>query len=100
MAKVVRQMIPAAFLMCALSLNSPNFTHQPILSWHVARSEEDALADELRKNGDIEDVFITPKGDRERLRNYSWDRLPWTINGKEIWIQRKPKSDQRLKGAA
>lgn len=90
-----------AFLVCALALPAASFTRPAILSWFAAKSEEDRLKEWLKKPGGIEDVFITPKGAADRLREYGWERVPFTWKNKEIWVQRKPKSDQhRLQESA
>lgn len=93
-------MICELFLICAMSLPSPNFIHPALVSYHAARSEEDLLRDNLRKHPEIEDVFITPEGTENVLRKHGWSKAPFSINGKEVWIQRKPKSDQKIIGTS
>lgn len=85
----------AAFLVCALALPSTHFTRPAIVSWYAIRSEEDKLKAWIRKNNPGADVFITPKGEADKLREHGWEKAPFTWKDKEIWIQRKPKSDQR-----
>jgi hypothetical protein len=101
-------MIPALFLSCALSLPSASFTRPAIVSWQAVKSEADQLNDFERwfkkNNPDIEDVYITPKGQEDKLKEYGYERAPWVWKGVdrdlEIWIQRKPKSDQKLIGVS
>lgn len=94
------------FLICALALPSPQFTWPRVVSYHEApavvpyqmeRSEEDRLRDNLKKHPDILDVFITPEGTEDVLHDHGWSKAPFSINGKQVWIQRKPKSDIRMK---
>lgn len=88
-------MIAEAFLICALSVPATNFTRPAIISWIFMKSEEEQLTDWLKKHNEIDDVFITPRGQQDKLKEYGWERVPFTIHDKEIWIQRKPKSDQK-----
>jgi hypothetical protein len=88
-------LIELAFLICALALPSANFNRPSIVSWHAVRNEEDALRDGLRKHPEIDDVFITPEGTEDTLRDHGWSKAPFSINGKQVWIHRKPKSDQK-----
>jgi hypothetical protein len=84
-----------AFLICALALPAANYTQPPIVSWQAAKSEEDRLKDWLKKNHDVEDVFITPRGQSDKLKEYGWERVPFKWKDLEIWIQRKPRSDRK-----
>ena len=90
-------MISELFLTCALSLPSANATRPAIVSWHAARNEEDQLIDWMKKHNEIDDAFITPEGQENKLKEHGWERVPFTINGKQVWIQRKPKSDAHQK---
>lgn len=85
----------AIFLICAMSLPAASFTRPAIVSYHAAKSEQERLEDFLRKDNPKADVFITPKGQSKKLKEYGWERVPFTWRGNEIWIQRKPVSDQR-----
>lgn len=97
-----------AILICALSLPGASFTrpalvtyHQPaVTTYQMAKSEQERLEKFIRKNNPGADVFITPKGQTDKLHEYGWERVPFTWRGNEIWIQRKPKSDQKLMEAA
>lgn len=93
-------MIIEAFLICALSLPAVNFTHPALISYHLVNKEEEQLKDWLKKHHDIEEVFITPKGQANTLKENGWEQMPFSINDKEIWIQRRPKSDKKIRGAA
>lgn len=99
MSGVQNQMIEL-FLICALSLPSTNFTRPAIVSYHAAIRDEKDLMEDLKKHREIDDVFITPKGQADKLREHGWEQLPFSINDKEVWIQRRPKSDKKIKGAA
>lgn len=88
-------MIAELFLTCALSLPSTNFTRPPITPWQASKDQEDKLAEWLRKHAEIDDVFITPKGQRDKLKESGWEQVPFTIDDKEIWIQRKQKNDKK-----
>lgn len=90
-------MIAEAFLICALAVPATNFTRPPILSWIFMKNEEEQLTDWLKKHNEIDEVFITPRGQEDKLKEYGWERVPFTIHDKEIWIQRKPKSDAHKK---
>lgn len=79
-----------------MSLPAANFTHPAIISYHAAKSEQERLEDFLHKNNPGADVFITPRGQADKLREYGWERVPFTWRKNEIWIQRKPKSDKKL----
>lgn len=88
-------MINELFLVCALSLPATHFTRPPIVHYFAESNEEEKLKEWLRKHNEIDDVFITPRGSAEDLRRHGWERVPFTIHDKEIWIQRKPKSDAK-----
>lgn len=88
-------MVNKWLLICALSLPAASFNHPSIVSYQAIRNEEDILRDNLKKHPDILDVFITPEGTAKTLHDHGWSRAPFSINGKEVWIQRKPKSDLR-----
>lgn len=83
------------FLVCALCLPQAHFTRPAIVSYQTAKSEEEQLKDWLRKNNPDAEVFITPKGQADKLKEYGFEKVPFTWKGNEIWIQRKPKSDQK-----
>lgn len=92
-------MIAEIFLTCALASPAVNFTHPPIEKPIFAvqdqvKKEIQDLTDFIRKHNPDAEVFITPKGDAERLKEYGWEKVPFTWRDQEIWIQRKPKSDQ------
>lgn len=88
-------MIASAFLICALSLPASHFTRPAIISWFAAKSEKEQLEDFLHKNDPYSAVFITPKGQADKLKEHGWERVPFTWRDKEIWIQRKPRTDQQ-----
>lgn len=100
-------MIAQAILLCALSPQPMAFAHADtraaINAYHLMKSEEEKekkSSDEkkltrwIRKNNPDAEVFITPRGDAEKLKEYGWERVPITWNDKEIWVKRKPVSDQ------
>lgn len=90
----------ALFLICALSMPAASFTRPAIVSWFAAKSEEDRLRDFIHRNDPDAEIFITPKGDAKTLWEYGYERVPFTWRDKEIWIQRKPKHDQKCLEAA
>lgn len=93
-------MIPAIFLTAALSLPGANYTRPPIVSVQAIKSEEDQLKDWIKKKGDFEEVFIHDNPQEDKLKEYGWERVPYTWKGKGIWGRRRPKSDQKLREAA
>lgn len=84
----------------ALAPPSPNFTRPPIVSYHMARSEEEQLVDWLKKNNPGVEVFIHPTPQEGKLKEWGWERFPATYKGKQIWIKRPPKSDHKLRSSA
>lgn len=88
-------MIAEAFLICALALPSPSFTWPRIVPW-FASNEEEKLTDWLRKHNEIDEVFIHENPQEDKLKDHGWERVPFTINGKKIWIKRKPHADQKM----
>ena len=86
-------MIPEAFLTCALALPGVHFTRPTITPYHASKNEEEQLKDWLRKNNPDADIFITPKGQADKLKEHGWERVPFNWDGKEVWIQRKPRKD-------
>ncbi len=88
-------MIAEAFLTCALALPAANHT-RPAISYSSAMKDEvEKLKDFIHKNNPDAEIFITPHGQRDKLHEYGWERVPFNWRGNEIWIQRKPKSDQK-----
>lgn len=47
----------------------------------------------LRRNDPDAEIFFTEKGQEEKLKEYGWERVPFTWRGLEIWILRKHKPD-------
>jgi hypothetical protein len=92
-------MIAELFLIAALSPRPMSVAHAgtraAINAYHLMKStDEEKLTRWIRKNNPDAEVFITPRGDAEKLKEHGWERLPFSWNNKEIWIKRKPKSDQ------
>lgn len=101
-------MIAELFLVVALAPR-PAFVHAdiirggiPIISRVVqlirpllAQNEEDQLKDALKKHPEIEDVFIHEDPKADRLKDGGWFEMPYTINGKGVWIKQKPKTDEK-----
>lgn len=85
----------ALFLTGVLALPLIGFRHPALVSAQAVKTEEQTLKDWLRKNNPEADVFITPHGQHDKLKEYGWERVPFNWRGQEIWIQRKPKSDQK-----
>lgn len=88
-------MIAECFLVAALALPASYFTRPPIVSWSMAKSEEDRLRDWIRKHNEVEEIFIHPEPQEEVLHKNGWEKVPFTWRGNKIWIKRKPKSDQK-----
>lgn len=84
------------FLLCALAIPSSNFTRPTIVSYHAAKNEEDQVKDFIRDKDPYANVLITPKADPDRMKKEGWERVPFRWKDNEIWIQRKPRSDQKL----
>lgn len=63
----------------------------------MAKGEVDRLKEWLRKNNPDAEVFITPEGQEEKLKQYGWERVPFRYRDQEIWIQRKPVTDHGKK---
>lgn len=95
-------MIPEIFLTCALSLPTVHHSRPAIVSYQMAKSEEDRLIDWLRINNPDAEVFIHHEPQEDRLKNDHWERVPFSWNGKQIWIKRKPRTDykQRVETSA
>lgn len=87
------------FLICCLALPCSNFTRPAIVSYQAAKSEQERLEDWLKKNG-AEEVFIHPNPQVDKLKEHNWERVPFTWRGNQIWVKRKPKSDQRMESAS
>jgi len=88
-----------AILICAMSMPSPFFTMPQAAGHYVMHSEEDDIKAFIRKHHPEAEIFITPKGQTDKLREYGWERLPFMWRNMEIWIQRKPRSDSPIKKA-
>jgi hypothetical protein len=88
------------FLACALALPSANFTQPAVVSYQAAKSEQERLTDWLRKNNPGAEVFIHPEPQAGKLKDYGWEKVPFTWRGNQIWIKRKPKSDKKLQASA
>jgi hypothetical protein len=91
--------IKTLFLTCALALPSANSTQPAIVSYQAAKSEQERLTDWLRKNNPGAEVFIHPEPQEEKLKEYGWERVPFTWRGNKIWIKRKPNV-QKLEASA
>lgn len=85
------------FLICALSVPASHFTRPPIVPWQLANSEEDRLRDWIKKNNPNAEIYIHPNPQEGKLKELGWERIPFTWNGKQIWIQRKPKNDPKMR---
>lgn len=77
------------FIICALALPSPHFTHAPMVAEQRNKDEIDKLHDFIHKIAPGAEITITPP-DQEMPE---WERLPFTWRGLWIWIQRRPVSD-------
>lgn len=88
-------MLIEAFLICALMLPSGSFTHPAIVSYQTAKSEEERLRDWIHKNNPGAEVFIHPNPQTDKLKEAGYEKVPFSWRGNQIWIQRKPKSDQK-----
>lgn len=69
-------------------------TRPAVVSWQAVKSDEEKIIAWIRKHNEGE-VFIHENPQEERLKNDGWERIPFTINGKQIWFKRKPVSDQK-----
>ena len=83
------------FLICALCLPSPLFSRPAIVGYQAMGNEEDEIRKFLQKNNPGAEVYFTPKGQEDKLKEHGWERVPFTWKGNEVWIQRKPKSDKK-----
>lgn len=52
-----------------------------------------------RHNPDIEEVFIHPFPQEDKLKEHFWIKLPFLWNDKQVWIKRKPVHDGPQKRA-
>lgn len=93
-----QEVIAEAFLVCAMSLPAKHHTRPVMVA--SKRDEIQDLKDFIRRGDPGAEVFITPKGQPEKLHDYGWEKVPFNWNGQEIWIQRKPKSDKRMETSA
>lgn len=82
------------FLAIALAMPSPWFTRPRLVPYFMA-SEEDRIRDWIKKNNPGAEVFIHPEPQEEKLKEDGWEKVPFTWRGNKIWIQRKPRSDQK-----
>lgn len=87
--------IEAIFLVCAMSLPSSFHTWPGIVSYHAANSEEKDIRDFIKRHHPDAEIFIHPVPDDKRLKDHGWERVPFNWKGNEVWIQRKPKPDQK-----
>lgn len=87
-------MIKELFLTCALAAPAYNFTHVKLTEENHIQKEEEQLKEWLRKNNPDAEVFITPKGQTDRLKEHGYERVPFNWRGNEIWIRRKEISDR------
>ena len=87
--------IAEAFLIAAMSLPATHHTRPRIVPYFTATDEEGKLIGWIRKHSPGAEVFIHPKPQEEKLREAGWERVPFTWNGKQIWIKRKPRSDTK-----
>lgn len=81
------------FLICALSLPATHHSRPEITPWQMVRSEVDRLKDFIHKNNPDAEIFIHPEPQEEKLREYGWEKVPFTWRGNKIWIKRKPNPD-------
>ena len=109
-------MINEAFLICALSLPSlsaRNHSHfasigkdhgvvfnagsnqKPPTELEIAH-EEAKLKSWIRKNNPDCEIYIHEKPQAELLREHGYEKVPLLWRGQQIWIRRKPTSDQKL----
>lgn len=90
-------MLTKTILTCALGLSSFGWKgHTRIEGTKIlAQSEEQRLRNWIHKNNPGCEIFITPKGQAEKLKEYGWEKVPFMWRGNEIWIQRKPAEDKR-----
>lgn len=82
----------ALFLYCALAASPISFTKP---DYRLTMTESKRLEDWIKKyNPDVE-VFIHPNPQRDKLKEYGWERIPLKYKDNEIWIQRKPARDTK-----
>ena len=86
------------FLLSALSLPPMFFTRPPIVSYHAMTDEE--MAERIKKIHDFEEVFVHDNPQDELFKKHHWERYPAEINGKKVWIRRKPAKDDAPKHRA
>lgn len=84
-------------MVCALSLPSTHHSWPGIVPYQMIKSEVDRLKEFIHKTDPEAEIFITPQGQEGRLKEYGWERVPWTWRGNQIWIQRKPATDHGKK---
>lgn len=88
-------MINALFLICALSLPAAHSGHAQMTESNQIERELKRLRDFIHKNNPDAEVFITPKGQADKLKEHGYEKIPFTWRDQEIWIQRKPRPDTR-----
>lgn len=87
------------FLMCSLSLPAMSFTRPPMVVW-FGSNEEARLVAWLRKNNKDAEIFIHENPRVDKLKEYGYERIPFSYNNQQIWIRRKPVSDKRPRTGA
>lgn len=91
------------FLICALSAQpagAQGYQINPGVEIQVIRTinghtDEEDIKKKIRRNGEIEDIYIHENPQADKMREHGWERLPFTWDNKQIWIKRTPKSDAR-----
>lgn len=89
--------VQAIFLVAALAVRPafvPVATPVAIRVYQMMKSEEERLRQFIDRYAPNAEVFIHPRPQKDKLKEAGFERVPWTWRGNEIWIQRKPKSDE------
>jgi hypothetical protein len=80
--------------MCALSLPARWHTWPRIVSYQMAKSEEEKIRDFIHKGAPDAEIFIHENPQEDKLKENGWERVPFVWGGKKIWIKREPKKNQ------
>jgi hypothetical protein len=88
------------FLIMAMSLPSPHFTHPPLQCATAIDYERAKLEKFIHSYAPEAEVFIHENPQVDKLIDAGFERVPFTHRGAQIWIRRKEVSDKRIKASA
>lgn len=88
-------MIAELFLVCALATPAANFPRVHMVEHNYIHDELEQLQEWIRQNNPGAEIHIVQgDGDSAILKKNGWERLPFSWRGCQVWIRRKPYTDE------